>query len=410
MKTKSYLTLALAGAASLGFAATARAEDKPIVIGVNTAIQLQVGRDAIDATKLAIDEINAKGGVFGRKLEMVVADEGEAAADGPKMGIAAVNKLTGEDHVNVLLGGYDSGVTLGELPHIIRAKTIFLGIGSASPAIQNKMKDDYDHYKYIFRVNPINSAKQAKGLVDFISGKLKGELGYQKISIIGENAKWVQDVVPALKKGAEDAGMTVPLAEFFDVQTADFSPLFSKVKDNGSQYLLIILSHAASDVFVKQWYDAKVPVPIGGIDVKGQDANFFDRVGGKSIAEVSTNFILRAPLTEKTVPFWDAFVKAYGRPPVYTAPGAYEAVYIYADAVTRAKGTDTDAVIKELEKTDYIGPRGRVQFDDLHEVKDGPGFVNELFVQWQNEGKRVVVWPKEVATGKMISPPWLVQN
>src|SRR5580704_2161502 len=350
MKGKTYLTLALASAAALAFAATVRAEDKPIVIGVNTAIQLQVGRDAIDATKLAIDEINAKGGVIGRKLEMVVADEGEAAADGPKMGIAAVNKLTGEDHVNVLLGGYDSGVTLGELPHIIRAKTIFLGIGSASPAIQNKVKDDYDHYKYIFRVNPINSAKQAKGLVDFISGKLKGELGYQKISIIGENAKWVQDVVPALKKGAEDAGMTVPLAEFFDVQTADFSPLFSKVKDNGSQYLLIILSHAASDVFVKQWYDAKVPVPIGGIDVKGQDANFFDRVGGKSIAETVTVGLIPAPLSAKTMPFWDKFNATYGRPPVYTAPGAYDAVHAYAAAVIRAKTTEAEPVIKELEK------------------------------------------------------------
>ena len=67
-------------------------------------------------------------------------------------------------------------------------------------------------------------------------------------------------MVPYLKKGATDAGLEVPMAEFFDPQTADFSPIFSKVKDNGSQYLLIILSHAASDVFVKQWYDAKVPV------------------------------------------------------------------------------------------------------------------------------------------------------
>src|SRR5712692_4596605 len=182
MTSKSYLTLALAGAAAVGWAALARADDKPILIGVTTAIQVQVGS-------------------------------------------AAVNKLTGEDHVDVLLGGYDSGVTLGELPHIARAKTIFLGIGSASPAIQAKVKDDYDHYKYIFRVNPINSAKQAKGLVDFIAGKLNSSLGYQKISIIGENAKWVQDIVPALKKGAEDAGITVPLAEFFDVQTADFSPM-----------------------------------------------------------------------------------------------------------------------------------------------------------------------------------------
>jgi len=403
--------MAFALTLAVGTAEDAMAQQaKPIRIGVNTAIQLQVGRDSMDGAKMAIDELNEQGGVLGRKFEMITADEGEAANEGPKVGIAAVNKLTSDEHVDVLIGGYDSGVTLGELPHIARAKTIFIGIGSASPAIQQKVKDDYQQYKYIFRVNPINSAKQANALLGFISGKLKGELGYKKISILGENAKWVQDMVPAVKKGAEAAGLEVPVAEFFDVQTADFSPIFSKVKDSGSQYLVIILSHAASDVFVKQWYDAKVPVPIGGIDVKSMDANFFDRVGGKSIAEVSVNFVLRAPLTPKTVPWWDKFVSLYKRAPVYTASGAYEAVHIYAEAVKRAGTTDTDAVIKELEKTDYIGPRGRVQFDALHEVKDGPGFVNVLFVQWQNNGERVVIWPKEVANGKMINPPWLAQN
>jgi branched-chain amino acid transport system substrate-binding protein len=384
----------------------AAAQEKPIRIGVNTAIQLQVGRDAIDAVRMAIGEINEQGGVLGRKLEMIVADEGEAASEGPKVGIAAVNKLTGEDGVNVLIGGYDSGVTLGELPHISRAKTIFLGIGSASPAIQQKVKDDYEHYKFIFRVNPINSAKQANALIDFIRGKLKGDLGLRKIAILGENAKWVQDMVPSIKKGSESAGLEVPLAEFFDVQTADFSPIFAKLKDSGAQYLILIISHGASDVFVKQWYDAKVPVPIGGIDVKSMDANFFNRVGGKSIAEVSANFVVRAPLTPNTVGWWDKFVKLNNRSPVYTAPGAYDAVYIYVEAVKRAGSPDTDKVIKELEKTDYVGVRGRVQFDETHDVKDGPGFVNELFVQWQENGERVVVWPKELATGKMINPPW----
>jgi branched-chain amino acid transport system substrate-binding protein len=413
MRKKLLLASVLAFALTIAFgtAESAKAQQaKPIRIGVNTAIQVQVGRDAIDAVKMAIDEINQQGGVLGRKLEMTVADEGEAAAEGPKVGIAAVNKLTSEEHVDVLIGGYDSGVTLAELPHIARAKTIFLGIGSASPAIQQKVKDDYERYKYLFRVNPINSAKQAKALLNFITGKLKGELGYKKISILGENAKWVQDMVPAIKKGAEAAGLEVPIAEFFDVQTADFSPIFAKVKNSGSQYLIVILSHAASDVFVKQWYDAKVPVPIGGIDVKSMDANFFKRVGGKSIAEVSANFVLRAPLTPKTVPWWDKFVSLYKRGPVYTAPGAYDAVYIYADAVKRAGTTKADAVIKELEKTDFVGTRGRVQFDALHEVKDGPGFVNELFVQWQANGERTVVWPKELAGGKMINPPWLAQK
>lgn len=409
MRRRTILTAGLAAGLLVGAAPGAFAQaDKPILVGVNTALQLQVGRDAVNAVKMAIDEINEKGGVIGRKLEMVTADEGEAASEGPKVGIAAVNKLTGDNKVDVLIGGYDSGVTLAELPHISRAKTIFLGIGSASPAIQAKVKEHYDQYKYIFRVNPINSAKQAKGLLEFISGKLAGELGYKKISILGENAKWVQDMVPALKKGATDAGLEVPMAEFFDPQTADFSPIFSKVKENGSQYLLVILSHAASDVFVKQWFDAKVPVAIGGIDVKSQDANFFERVGGKSISEVTTNFVLRSPLTPKTVPWWDKFVKSYGTAPVYTASGAYDAVYIYKEAVERAKTTKTDDVIKALEKTDYVGVRGRVVFDELHEVKDGPGYVNELFVQWQDGGKRVVVWPKELAAGnKMINPPWL---
>jgi branched-chain amino acid transport system substrate-binding protein len=122
----------LAGLVPLALGAPAAAQaEKPILIGIHSAIQLQVGRDCINGAQMAIDEINEKGGVMGRKLEMRIADEGEAAKDGPKTGIAAVNKLTGEDHVDVLIGGYDSGVTLGELPHISRAKTIFLGIGSA---------------------------------------------------------------------------------------------------------------------------------------------------------------------------------------------------------------------------------------------------------------------------------------
>ncbi|MBO0753598.1 MAG: ABC transporter substrate-binding protein, partial [Bradyrhizobiaceae bacterium] len=200
---RRFVTCSSALMIAAGFSGGALAQQQPIRIGVNTAIQAQVGRDAIDGVKMAVDEINAKGGVIGRKLEMVIADEGEAATDGPKVGIAAVNKLTSEDHVDVLIGGYDSGVTLGELPHIARAKTVFLNIGSASPAIQQKVKDDYNRYKYIFRVNPINSAKQSQALINFITGKLKGELGYSKISIIGENAKWVQDMVPDIKKGAQ---------------------------------------------------------------------------------------------------------------------------------------------------------------------------------------------------------------
>lgn len=387
-----------------GLSGPASAQDKqPIKIGVPTSIQLQVGRDTQTAVTMAMDEINAKGGVLGRKLEMVVADETE----NPEQGIAAIKKLTADDKVDVLIGGYTSGVTLAQLPHIVRAKTIYIGVGAASPSITQRVKSDYDNYKYIFRAFPVHAGHQARALVDFIGGKLKGEMNISKIAIVGENAKWVQDLVPILKKGATEAGADVRMSEFFDTTTSDFSPLFNKVKDSGAQYLIIILSHASSDVFVKQWFDARVPIPIGGIDVKGQDADFFKRVSGKAISEVAANFAVRAPLTPKTVPFWDEFVKRAGTAPVYTGIGAYDAVHIYAKAVAEAKSAEPDAVIKALEKTDHVGVAGRMVFDELHDVKAGPGFLNLLFAQWQENGERVVVWPKEAATGKMIMPPWM---
>ena len=219
--------LAAASVLGLGISTTPVSAQQPIRIGVPTAIQLQVGRDTQNAAKLAADEINAKGGVLGRKLEIVVADETE----NPEQGIAAIKKLTADDKADVLIGGYTSGVTLAQLPHISQAKTIYIGVGAASPAITAKVKADYGNYKYIFRAFPINAAHQARALVDFINGKLKGDMNITKIAIVGENAKWVQDLVPILKKGAVDGGSEVKLAEFFDTSTSDFSPLFAKVKD-----------------------------------------------------------------------------------------------------------------------------------------------------------------------------------
>jgi branched-chain amino acid transport system substrate-binding protein len=379
---------------------------QPIRIGVPTAMQLQVGRDTQDAMKMAIDEVNAAGGVLGRKLEMVTADETE----NPETGISAIKKLTADEKVDVLIGGYTSGVTLAQLPHISAAKTIYLNVGSASPATNAKVKTDYDNYKYIFRVGPLNAAHQARQMTGFVSGFVKGDLGMSKVAIVGENAKWVQDLVPLLKKGATDAGADVRATEFFDAQTSDFSPLFSKVKESGAQYMVVILSHASSDVFAKQWYDARFPIPYGGIDVKSMDGDFCDRIGAKSVGEMAANFAVRAPLTPKTIPFFDEFRKRTNRSPVYTAFGAYDAVHIYAEAVTRAKRTDADAVIKELEKTSYVGVPGIIEFDDTHDVKPGtPTFKGPalLFAQWREGCKREVVFPKELRTAEFVYPAWI---
>lgn len=403
LQRKPSLALAVAAAVLGGALGAARAEEPPLRIGVPTPVQLQVGRDTQDAAALAIEDINAKGGVLGRKLQMVVADETE----NPELGITAIKKLTSDEKVDVLVGGYTSGVTLAELPHISAAKTLYLGVGAASPAITAKVKQDYEHYKYVFRVNPLSSKWLAAAVVDYLANFLGKELGYKKFAILGESAKWVQDLVPFLKKGLVDAGDQVPMVEFFDVATSDFSPLFSKARSSGAQYLVVILSHGSSDVFVKQWYDARVPLPIGGIDVKSQDTDFFERVGGKALGETVEIGFMRAAVTERTIPFWDAFVKRYHRNPVYTAGGAWDAIHLYAEAVAKAGSARPDAVVAQLEKADFVGTSGRIAFDETHDVRFGPGYVQAMFVQWQEGGKRAVVWPRERQDGKFILPPWI---
>ncbi len=376
---------------------------KPVRIGVPTSVQLQVGRDTLTAVKMAVEEVNKKGGILGRKVEFVTADETE----NPETGISAIRKLVADEKVDVLIGGYTSGVTLAQLPHISAAKMIYLGVGAASPSITNKVKTDYDNYKYIFRVGPINAAHQARGLVDYIANFVIGELGYKKIAIVGENAKWVQDLVPVLSKGAKEIGAEIKLTELFDTQTSDFSPLLAKVKSSGAQYMIVMVSHGSSDIFAKQWHDAQVPVPYGGIDVKSMDGDFFSRIGGKSISQVAANFAVRAPLTKKTIPFFDEFKKRSPNYPVYTAFFAYDAVLLYADAVKRAGSFDTDKVIKELEKTRHEGIAGEISFDENHDLQTGKGKTNLVFAQWQDKGERVVVYPKELRTGNFILPPWM---
>ena len=201
-----------------------------------------------------------------------------------------------------------------------------------------------------------------------------------KVAILGESAVWVRGLVPVLVKGLEAHGMKVTYQQLFDETMTDFTPLFARVKDSGAKYLLVILSHANSDVFVKQLYEARLPMPYGGIDVKSMTPNFCSRVNEAAVGETTVNFITRAPITKKTIPFWDKFVKLNGRAPVYAAPGAYNAVYLYAWAVKKAGTTNADKVIKQLEKADYLGVGGKLKFNKLHDDIDGPGYQNLLFV------------------------------
>ena len=119
-------------------------------------------------------------------------------------------------------------------------------------------------------------------------------------------------------------------------------------------------------------------------------------------------------VTPKTLPFVDAFQKKYGNFPSYAGYTAYDEVYFIADAIHRAGSTDSDKLVDALEKTDYEGTIGRVQFlpkgdPHVHGLKTGKGLITGLFLQWQN-GEQINLWPASLSKGKLTFPSFIKTN
>jgi branched-chain amino acid transport system substrate-binding protein len=374
-------------------------------VGAPGPLQLPVGQGIIYGLELAAGEINSAGGILGRKVTLVPEDEAES----PEVGIAAIRKMLESDKVDVMIGGQTSGVVLAQLPAISRGKVVYLGVGAASPLITDQVRKDYANFKYIFRVTP-SSTYLGYSLADFVDEFVRPDLKATKIAIIGENLAWVQSVLPAMEKRlAEKRGIEVVYKELFNIRTTDFSPLFAKVRAAGAQFVVPILSHASSDVVVKSYASLKVPIPWGGIDVKSQEADSCKKLGGAAIGQTVLFGTppIKVAITPRTIPFIDKYTEKFKRAPVYTASCAYDSLYIYKAAVEKARAFDPDKVIPVLEKTDYVGASGRVVFDEAHDLRYGPGYAQETMVQWQEGCKRVLIWPKQFATGKYVPLPWL---
>ena len=139
------------GAASLvlGFAIgpVAWAEDQgPIKIGVIAEAQAVAGSSIPQAAQLAADEINAKGGVDGRKIEIVSYDNHSSSAES----VRAFQRAVNEDHVNAVIASYISEVVLALEPWSARLKTVMITPGAASDVITANIAKDYEHNKYTF--------------------------------------------------------------------------------------------------------------------------------------------------------------------------------------------------------------------------------------------------------------------
>jgi branched-chain amino acid transport system substrate-binding protein len=397
----------LATAIVLCLAAPAYAQSgDPIKIGVIAEVQSVAGAATPGGAQIAADEINAKGGILGRKIEIVTYDNKSSSADS----VRAFQRAVNEDKVSAVIASYISEVVLALEPWAARLKTPLITRGAASNEITKAVHDDYDRNKYTFH-GYLTSAAQAQLVCDAAKDLLVDQLKFKTVAIMSEDAAWTKPLDLGYEACLPNAGLKVVEHVRFSPDTNDFTPIFNTIESKKPDVIITGISHVGVQPTV-QWKNQQVPIPMFGISAQALSPAFWKDTNGAadgipSLAVATSD----VAVTSKTKPFAQDFKAKFGVPPAYTGYTSYDDVYIIAEAIQRAGSTDPDKLVTEMEKTNFEGTIGRIQFygkDDefTHGIKSGLGAVTGLVFQWQNE-KQVTVWPRAISEGKLKFPDFV---
>ena len=338
---------------------------------------------------MAVDEINAAGGVNGKKIELIIED----TTGRPDVGRSAIEKLISRDKVVVLGGGYSSSVTWATIAVAQQRKVPFLvNTGSADRITEQG-------WNYIFRLNPPVS-EYPKAFADFLGTEAKD---VKTVVILHENSLFGQSGSKKFVKKCEKMGLKVLMKEGYEAGAIDFKPLLVKVKAKNPDLVYMISYIMDASLLMRQSKELnfKPKLFVGG--AAGFTLPEFHKNAGSA-----SDYVYSATLWTPSVPYpgakeyYDKFVAKYKAPTEYHGAEAYAAMYVLADALKRAKTLTTEGVREALATTNMMTAFGPVKFVSYGK-KTQQNSLPTFLVQWIN-GKLETVWPKDVATAKYVYP------
>jgi branched-chain amino acid transport system substrate-binding protein len=406
----------------LGIHAPAQSAQKgePIVLGLPLATAFLYGWDAERGIRLAVEEINAAGGVNvagqHRPFQVEVIDTRDLEPGVPvSEALLAVEKLILEKKADFIMGGpVRSEAALAAMDLLAKYKKVsILTTGVLTPKYHARVAEEYDRFKYCFRITG-----EAKWLVKEIITALmdiKARFQLDKMFIMIQDVAHARAGGDIIAKLSTKKGWTVTGKEIYPTGSTDFSMGLVKAKKTQAQVLLIWMDMPESSILLKQWRDMELPaLPFGSIISAAEQPGFWEATDGKGeycLANVVNAGNAPSNATPWTMKFYDAYTKRWGiEPEGYGTSSSYMAPYVLKDAIERAASLDSEKVVTALEQTDLMGVYGRIRFDPKsHQVIPSmdpqEGAVGTIF-QWQ-AGKRVVVFPPKIAMGEILLPPWM---
>ena len=380
------------GVAYVLFSGTGGTEET-IKIGLCADLNMPLGEGAWQGLVLAAEQINAEGGLLGKQVEIVGEDSDSEESLDPAKIIQAFNRLLFQHEVDFTIGaGMETYLVDAAAEH----KTIMLGTAMGSEHSTQKVLDDYDKYKYFFRIclnETAHRQRYAEGIL-FI----RELTGFNKVARLATNFGPVAETsYEKYKLMLEDNGFDVVYDGRFAPGTIDFSSYFAAAEAAGAEIIMPDIQTQEGISFVKEWYDRQSPMLIWGRNYVGSSLLDSWEFTGRKCVNTSPAPWNGYPITTKSIPMEEAYSERWGANASITAKLNYDALrFILFDAIERAETTETDAVIKALEETSIeTSLQNNFRFSSSHDNL-GRSMNDYPIFQWQTDGKRVPIWPPEL--------------
>ncbi len=335
------------------------------------------GQQQKEGAEFAIKEINAKGGVKGKKLELIVKDDKSDTAESATVTANLVSK-----GVLAIVGPATTGDTKAAIPNLTRSK-----VPAITPSATDNTVTFYKEelQEYIFR-SCFQNSLQGGILAAFATQELKAK----KVVIIGDNSnEYAVGLANAFK---ENFVGDIVAEENFVTGDKDFQAMLTKIKGKDFDAIYIPGYYNEASLIIKQAREMGIKQAILGAD-GFSDPALVAIAGAKNVSDVyySNHFSTKAPATKTAERFLKNFEKEYGRTPGTFQALTYDAVYMIKVALEKATALNSVAVKDALSQlTDFEGVTGMMTMDEEHNPK------KDVVVIGLTEGKET--------SAKVISP------
>lgn len=350
MKSLSRLAAGSLAAASLAYGAAmpAHAQDtmKVGLVAAMSGQSAKSGEAIVRGLSVAIDEINSKGGLLGKKVELVVRDD----ESNPAKGVVAARELVQREKIAAMFGGLDTPVSLAIVPFANQSKVPFMGVWAAgTPITRNGAAENY-----VFRVSAVDELVNI-AMLDYAVKKYQAK----KPGLILVNNAWGESNEVGLKKALSAKNVATAGIEKFEGNDVDVVPQLTRLRSAGADVLFMVGNVGPSAQVVKSLDRMSWNVPI--VSHWGPAGGRFSELAGPSAEKV--HFIQTYSFSGKLSPKGEAVLAALKKKypdvktladitPAVGIANAYDAMHLVALAIAKSGGTDGAKIRQAMYEID----------------------------------------------------------